>query len=79
MDIQEIMDLSKEECHELFGQLLHSEAFSAYASGDHSKTVARGLRKTLALTEIPEEIWDSDEGLAELVSVLTWKVVTRAW
>lgn len=78
MDIQEIMDLSKEECHELFGQLLHSEAFSAYASGDHSETAVGELRKTLASTEIPEKIWNSNEGLAELVSVLTWKVVTRA-
>lgn len=76
MDLTKIMELSKGEFQEKFGDLIHVGSFSAYLSGDQSDDSVNALKKDLKDFGVPEEFWNSRDKLEAFLKTLAEKAMT---
>lgn len=75
--LKELAATPFETFRERFKPLAESDAFSAYASGERDQSCMIELYAELKHQDVPQELWESDQSLNELVRLITSRMITR--
>lgn len=73
--LAELKELDSVTVIQLFSPISSSDAFSAYASGDHSAEIRQKLRDFLKKSDVCPSLYSTDQKLDDLAYFITTSIV----